>query len=393
MSDPQPFLESFEEILTTVATYGGGHPARRRAEETAHERLSDLLEDNESPVFLFGDEGVRYDGEPVEVEFHPWGRRLSNAGVERLEFREGLERDELEGFVDDVAARLNVFTLDAGEAEVNHSENIRFGPEAAFDDEAELPDRTGRLEEEIELVGWIREQARERNVVPAEPLRAVTRSLWSSLRGDRIRLHMIRRQQVEDYDTTHALNVSVLSMGLARYSDFPTRDILRLGEAALTHDIGKVTIPDRILTKPGKLTKSEWRLVRGHPVKGARMLVRSDADLDLAAVVAYEHHITKDGGYPKPRHAKRVHAATRLIQICDVYDAFSSQRSFRGAWPKDRTLEYLRGRAGSHFDPGFVSSFCRMVEDWKHRLVQLDPDGEDEPAATSRPSGNGRGFG
>jgi len=386
---PGRFVRSLRDLLTTVATYGGGHPKRRRVEERMYERMTALLDDDDAPAFTFDAEGVRYHGEPVDSEFVPWGRRLRQAGVEHLELRPGVERQEVGAFVDDLAARLNVFTLDAGEAEFNVSENIRFGPEAAYErgDETQegREDRGSRLEKEVELFRWIREQARRRKQVPSDPVRAIVRSLWTSMRRDRACLHMIRREGIETYDTTHALNVATLSMGMGLYSDFSTRAILRLGEAALVHDIGKVTIPARILEKGGDLSDAEWRIVRRHPRTGAQMLLQSAADFDLAAVVAFEHHATADGGYPPQRHAGGLHAATRLVQICDVYDAFASQRSFRGPWPRERILDYLRGRAGSHFDPGYVSSFCRMIEEWNHRLVQLDPD---EPAR-SEPSGDG----
>ena len=105
--------------------------------------------------------------------------------------------------------------------------------------------------------------------------------------------------------------------------------------AGLLHDIGKVRIPLEILTKPGRLTDEEMALIMNeHPVDGARIIMHSHDELDLAAVVAYEHHIMLDGGgYPRLRYPRAATLASRLVHVCDVFDALSTNRPYREAWP------------------------------------------------------------
>jgi len=154
-----------------------------------------------------------------------------------------------------------------------------------------------------------------------------------------------------------------------------------IGEAALLHDVGKTKIPLEVLNKKGKLTDSEWKLIQSHTVEGAKILLASGAGMDLAATVAYEHHLSFDGsGYPMLVFPRQTHEVSRLIQVCDVYDALRTQRPFRPPWPADRTIKFLQDKAGTHLDPQYVPSFIQMIADWEPRQVLLEGD-EEEAAA------------
>jgi putative two-component system response regulator len=99
-----------------------------------------------------------------------------------------------------------------------------------------------------------------------------------------------------------------------------------------------------------------------HPVDGARLILRADQGLDLAAVVAYEHHIMFDGGGCPPRRFPRpCHAASRLVHVCDVFDALRTRRPYRDTWSLDKAIGYLRERSGIEFDPHLVEAFVAMM--------------------------------
>jgi putative two-component system response regulator len=142
--------------------------------------------------------------------------------------------------------------------------------------------------------------------------------------------------------------------------------------AGLLHDLGKVCIPRDILIKPGVLTDTERETIREHPIVGARMLLASPDPLDLAAVVAYEHHIMLDGGgYPTLHDSRGAQYASRLVHVCDVYDALRTKRPYRESWESERTLAYIEGRAGIEFDPAIARSFIAMMRKWDHRIAML----------------------
>ena len=142
------------------------------------------------------------------------------------------------------------------------------------------------------------------------------------------------------------------------------RDVRAIGVAGLLHDIGKVRIPLEILTKPGKLTPQERRLMNCHPQDGARLLLQSDDDMEMPAIVAYEHHIMLNGGgYPALHYNRPCTVASRLVHVCDVYDALCTDRPYRDAWSSTEALAYLERRAGEEFDPDIVATFARLLRE------------------------------
>jgi putative two-component system response regulator len=144
------------------------------------------------------------------------------------------------------------------------------------------------------------------------------------------------------------------------------------GVAGLLHDLGKVRVPSEILNKPGPLTASERKVMQTHPVEGARIILDSDKPLDLAAVVAYEHHIMLNGqGYPCLHHKRGCHHASHIVHVCDVYDALRTKRPYRDAWEPDRILAYIGDRSGTEFEPGVAQAFIGMMREWDRRLATM----------------------
>ena len=107
-----------------------------------------------------------------------------------------------------------------------------------------------------------------------------------------------------------------------------------------------------------------------HPSDGARVLIDSDRQLDLAATVAYEHHIMIDGGgYPNMHFRRDCHAASKLVHVC------RTKRPYRGAWESPKVLRYLEERAGTEFDDSIVRAFIAMMKVWDQRVTRVDaPD-------------------
>jgi putative two-component system response regulator len=172
-------------------------------------------------------------------------------------------------------------------------------------------------------------------------------------------------------------------MGLAEWLGFDGRDVRAVGVAGLLHDLGKVTIPKEILNKPGDFTDQEREIMNSHAAEGARMILTSDQQLDLAAAVAYEHHIMIDGGgYPSMRYPHDYHFASKLVHVCDVYDALRTRRPYRASWPAKKVLAYIEQRSGTEFDGAMARAFCAMIEQWEPRLSTLHE--EETPLATQR---------
>jgi len=375
MSDPVRFLNSFAHSLGVMTLYPEGHPSREKAIDGAFEELDGLVSVGRPlPSFTFLEDEVVFGRERLrELKSWDWGKRLVAAGIQRLELERKVTRDEFNGFLQEVLARLMLSEADTSEARQMQSFGIRFGAVGVQGGQetheggalSPLPTTTLALTlgEEAEAFRWLQQEVQSGGSVPLLEAEAVVRSLSVAMHGDsRMVLPLLKLKEFDQYTTTHSLNVAVLAMGLAESLGCRPREIRAIGVAGLLHDIGKIRIPLEVLTKPGKLTDEERAIMNTHPVDGARVIMQSDEDLGMAATVAYEHHIMLNGGGYPPLHYKRDCAmASRLVHVCDVYDALSTTRPYREAWPSDRTMLYLEDRVGTEFDPDLVGAFIRTL--------------------------------
>jgi putative two-component system response regulator len=139
-----------------------------------------------------------------------------------------------------------------------------------------------------------------------------------------------------------------------------------------------VKIPHDILTKPGKLTPEERLIMNMHTVDGAKIIIETEDQLDLAAVVAYEHHIMIDGGgYPSLAFPRDCHYASKIVHVCDVYDALRTKRPYRDAWESEKVLSYVAEKAGTEFDADLANSFTVMMRKFEGQVRVAHHD--DEP--------------
>lgn len=138
--------------------------------------------------------------------------------------------------------------------------------------------------------------------------------------------------------------------------------ILRI--AAPLHDFGKIGIADAILHKPGKLTESEFDVMKGHALTGQELLERSNREiLKAAAIVAGEHHEKWNGtGYPNQKSGEDIHIYGRIVAVADVYDALGSRRSYKEPWPLEDILALLTRDSGSHFDPTIIDWLINNID-------------------------------
>ena len=135
--------------------------------------------------------------------------------------------------------------------------------------------------------------------------------------------------------------------------------------ASTMHDVGKIGIPDSILLKPGKLTDVEWQMMKQHPAIGAKIIGKHDSKLiSLAREAALFHHEKWDGsGYPHGLAGDSIPLAGRIAAISDVFDALTSERPYKKAWPVEDAVKELEQQAGRHFEPLLVELFVENLEE------------------------------
>ena len=184
--------------------------------------------------------------------------------------------------------------------------------------------------------------------------------------------------EYRDTDTgEHVLRVArttdLLARDLHAAGKFPTEldELLveQIGLASMLHDVGKVSIPDAVLLKPGQLDAAERRLMETHAGVGMRILARADrivgqrSYLTLAAEIAIGHHEWYDGtGYPQQVAGTKIPLSARITAVADVYDALTNARPYKQPWSADAAKQYIIERSGTQFDPAVVESFLRVLQ-------------------------------
>jgi putative two-component system response regulator len=211
-------------------------------------------------------------------------------------------------------------------------------------------------------------------------------------------LSLAKAAEHRDDDTgNHVLRVGRYAGVIARALNWPEQRVQMLELAAQLHDVGKIGIPDAILFKPGKLDPQEWELMRKHcsfgkdiiePISeqdlcklrthtrlGADMLhVRSSPMMMMAARIAQTHHERWDGtGYPIGLAGEDIPIEGRITAVADVFDALSSERSYKKAFPRQKCFEIIAEGKGSHFDPTVVDAFfSRSAEIVEVQIALMD---------------------
>ena len=166
----------------------------------------------------------------------------------------------------------------------------------------------------------------------------------------------------DDNTGQHTQRVGQMSALLARQLGLPDAQVSLIARAAPLHDVGKIGVPDTILLKIGKLTPTEFELVKQHTVIGARILSGGKFPLlRLAEDIAYSHHERWDGeGYAGLRKTD-IPLAGRIVAVADVFDALTQQRPYKPAWPIGEAIAEIDRQRDRQFDPGVVDAFLRVV--------------------------------
>jgi HD-GYP domain-containing protein (c-di-GMP phosphodiesterase class II) len=166
----------------------------------------------------------------------------------------------------------------------------------------------------------------------------------------------------DEYTFYHSVNVGILSLGLGAHLSL-RKDILEaLGVGGLLHDVGKISIPERILNKPGKFNEDEWAMMRRHPVNGARILRKTPGISNCAPVVAYEHHIKYDlSGYPSLVRRRPLSSYSLVVGIADCYDAMTTLRPYQKPRTPAEALKIMLEMIGKDFEPRLMNRFVEMI--------------------------------
>jgi diguanylate cyclase (GGDEF)-like protein len=175
----------------------------------------------------------------------------------------------------------------------------------------------------------------------------------------------------------HSSHVAELAVGVARRFGLTAEEVDEVARAAELHDVGKVGVPDAILDKPGALDPQEWEFMRQHTILGERILNAATALRPVARLVRSSHERWDGTGYPDQLEGVQIPRGSRIVAVCDAYEAMTADRTYRGALSPAAAAEELRSGAGTQFDPEVVEAFLEELD--HHRGIATDGEHTDAP--------------
>ena len=363
----QESLRLLSASITNASLYGMAHPQVKKLAESAYNGIYNAF--NESPeISLVVVEGeLVVNGEPpVDSLFlSRFAETLTDCKIGHLKLIAGLAPEELAVFISGMAAMTSDVKklsstehLRVGQADLatggeqgdsNGSKNLTF---------EELPaEELSRFTEIYELLG-------SKKKIKISGLAEIVSAFIETFRQEgETRLVMAALRSSDTYSFTHSANVCILNLIQAIELGIEGKTLHEIGLAAMLHDIGKLFIPEEILTTTGPLTDGQFETMRQHPALGAQHLLEIPGVPRLAIVTAYEHHMRHDlSGYPHAPEGWQPNLSSQITMISDFFDAMRTKRPHRNALDLKTIVGMMREKAGTEFHPLLTRNFLTILK-------------------------------
>lgn len=388
MSGPiEDFLKDFISSWQMARIYETGHPKFTTSLEQARQSLEAILKNKaELAIGVFGEELASGDQIFFDLSKRmlPAINYLKEREIERIIFRSGVTAEELVRFVS--------FLLSyRPQAEVSPQEHLaRSGVKHISVGKLKTPQKKEGVQSDqaqggiayykscLNEVTQSLDALLNQEEVDSLNLRFAASNIMDNLSGHYqifFKLTAAKRYDVATF--IHLLNVSSLSMYLCSRLGFSRPDCLNVGIAGIFHDIGKLYIAKNILQKASKLVEKEFDRIKSHTVLGAEILLEYvDVLTILPAVVAFEHHLGYDlKGYPRISFPRKLHIASLIVAVCDVYDALTQRRSYKNDYPPELIYRIMSSDRGKKFSPEVLDQFFRVMGVWPPGTLVVLSDG------------------
>ncbi|HCX64721.1 MAG TPA: HD family phosphohydrolase [Eubacteriaceae bacterium] len=206
-------------------------------------------------------------------------------------------------------------------------------------------------------------QKNEKSRQSVEQITSLAKTFVDDVLSNRdVIVNLVDIKTMDDYTYQHCVNTAVLSIVLGLGLGYSRKALESVAAGALLHDFGKVFVSKELLLKPDRLTDDEMEHIKNHPKLGYDYLKETNVLDGIALSVILEHHEKADGtGYPEGRNTVSISPYAKLLSICDVYDALTSDRPYRAAMSPNEALELIMGSCGDAFDLELVKNFIERI--------------------------------
>ncbi|MCP2520906.1 HD domain-containing protein [Candidatus Aminicenantes bacterium AC-335-A11] len=371
----EDFLGIFSGALTNCLLYSPNHPQTANLMKRAFQILRFILDDKlkinivvvENKLIV---EDIVIPSQKVFVS--NLIKKLRRNGIESLTFVRGLEFNEFENLIKDLATRIekeeikkmvSTAHIKLGIIDISFQSSYEGKGEVKSEEYGKIPDFPLNMGNYLGLIKEIFDEVKKKRKIEISGLTKIIVNFLLAIKKElKPLLILAPMKRYDQYVYTHAINVGLLTCYQASNLGFSPEDIKEIGLAAMLHDVGKLFVPLKILNKNGPLTEKEWNIVQNHPIEGAKFLLEAEGITPLAVQVAYEHHMKYDlSGYPKPKYKKQINIITQMTSISDFYDALVSKRPYRKPLSHEEAIQLIYWKSGTDFNPKLVSNFLNII--------------------------------
>ena len=375
----QEFVRYLLSASANAALYGMEHQQVTRLCDEAFTRLDEALADSGSDglLLLVIENELVLNGEPLDCTLflNRFAEILKARSIGHIRLLPGVSRLEVGSMI---AVLANQGEKDAPP---ESSEHVRFGQvEVRLGGDGDTPEnyqleqeriRTKLQDltvEELSQFREIYEGVRRQQKLKITGVAEIVNGFINAFRhqGESM-LVLAALRDADEYTFTHSTNVCILNLAQAMAMGIEGQALNDIGIAAMLHDIGKLFVPEEILTKPGRLTDKEFDLMKEHPVRGAKFLLGQPGVPRLAITAAYEHHMHYNlSGYPSVSPGWQLNLCSQITMISDFFDALRTRRSYREPLELNTICSMMLDMMGKDFHPTLTRNFLIILSRLKH---------------------------
>ncbi len=352
-------LKNINAALKSRKLYPAGHPATIAPIAKTYELLMDDLKSRNNLSIALVNEALLYEEDFVqgaESLYTDLIQHMGGKNIDAIIFEKGLSQKEV-GSLFEIMAGADIKGAELQKEMYNRGVKHITLKSMPIGKRNILEIYNGA----VEVVKNVMGEVRMGKIPRSEPVESIVGEMTDSVLSDpnaMIGLTMIKNY--DNYLYNHSVNVSILSLSLARFMGLSDQEIHDAGVGALLHDIGKTGVSEQIIRKPGGLSSEEWEKVKEHPLLGSKIIKRMDGMNEAVGRIIYEHHIKYDhSGYPQTTSS--LHPLSQIICICDAYDALTTLRVYQKPHDPSEAVKILTNFSGKHFNPETLGAFVRMM--------------------------------
>lgn len=345
--------------------YSARHPQVVHLTRSAYDEIeAALVEQSETSLVVIDGEIVIDDRPQLPgLILNRLAEHLGRIGISHLHFSRGVTPQEIETLISVLSGR------GSGLQDLESCPHIRFGhvevrlqsEDEAEKEPVELPEmQADEMARFMELYESIKQRKR---LKISGMVRIVSRFIDAFRQDGGSFLLMSALRASDDYTFTHSTNVCILNLAQAQALGIEGQLLHDIGIGALLHDVGKLFIPEEILTKKGKLTPEEFAIIQEHPVVGARHLLNSPGVPHLAVMTAYEHHMKFNcTGYPTPPAGWQPNLCSQMTMLSDFFDALRTRRPYREPMEMQEIANLIMDMSSTDFHPVLAHNFLTILQ-------------------------------